>query len=411
MASTSEGTPTAPANPERPQKSGKAKRILGVVALIVLAGAGYEGWQWFSFGRFHEETDDAYLQADLVQLQARDTGYIAEILVPPNAPVAKGQLIARIDPADYELALDSARNGLDSAKSAEAQLEAQITAGEAAIRQAEASLTAAEATNDGAQKAWRRARELKTSSAGTQAALDAAEASARSAAAQVESARAALAQAQAQLAVLKAQLESARLEVRSARTDISKAQRDLDFTRIRAPFAGILTERLVEVGSYVAPGSRIGTLVPVGQIYVGANFKETQIAGIRPGAHVAIRVDAWPDETLHGTVHSLAAGTGQVFSLLPASNATGNFTKVVQRVPVRIEIDAQDRNRLPLRPGMSVIVEVDTRTGEDRPLMPEPAPAAPADPADPAPRPGAAATSALDGAAAENPHRVAQGKG
>ena len=389
MTSSSDPVPPAPQ-----PKSGKAKRILGIAALVVLAAVAYEGWRWFTHGRFHQETDDAYLQADLVMLQARDTGYIAEILVAPNAAVARDQVIARIDPQDYELALETAANALSSAESVTRQIEAQITAGRAAIQQAEAALTAAQATNDGAQKAYRRARELKTTSVGTQASLDQAEASAKAAAAQVASATAAQAQAEAQLAVLNAQADSARLQVRAARTGLRQAQRDLDFTQIRAPFDGILTERQIEVGSYVAPGSRIGTLVPVENLYVDANFKETQIAGIRPGGSVRIRVDAWPDTVLHGTVDSLTAGTGQVFSLLPSTNATGNFTKVVQRVPVRIRIDDKDRTRLPLRPGMSVVVEVDTRTGEDRPLMPAPVPAGTT-----APQPGAAATSALTGAA------------
>lgn len=385
MTSSSDPVPPASA-----PKSGKAKRILGIIALVVLAVVAYEGWRWFTYGRFHQETDDAYLQADLVMLQARDTGYIAEILVAPNAPVAKDQVIARIDPQDYELALETAANALSSAESATRQIEAQIIAGRAAIQQAEAALTAAQATNDGAQKAYRRARELKTTSVGTQAALDQAEASAKSAAAQVASATAAQAQAEAQLAVLNAQADSARLQVRAARTGLRQAQRDLDFTQIRAPFDGILTQRQIEVGSFVGPGARIGTLVPVGNLHVEANLKETQIAGIHPGASVQIRVDAWPDTVLHGTVDSLTAGTGQVFSLLPASNATGNFTKVVQRVPVRIRIDDKDRARLPLRPGMSVVVEIDTRTGEDRPLLPAPAPAETT-----APQSGDGATSAL----------------
>ncbi|MFT4013653.1 MAG: HlyD family secretion protein [Paracoccus sp. (in: a-proteobacteria)] len=373
-------------------KGGKAKRILTVLALVVLAAGGYEGWNWFSYGRFHEETDDAYLQADLVTLQARDTGYIAEILVAPNASVTRDQVIARIDPEDYRLALESAANSLATAESAKAQLQAQLIAGQAAIQQAQAALSAADATNDGAQKSYRRARELKNTSAGTQSAVDSAEATAKSAAAQVESARAALAQAQAELTVLQAKAESADLDIRAARTSLSKAQRDLDFTEIRAPFDGILTERQIEIGSYVAAGSRIGTLVPVADVYVEANFKETQIAHIHPGARVALTVDAWPDVELHGTVDSLTAGTGQVFSLLPASNATGNFTKVVQRVPVRIQIDAADRTRLPLRPGMSVVTTIDTRTGSAQPPAPATAPAT-ATPATATPQ--GAATSAL----------------
>lgn len=356
-----------------PGKGGKAKRVLAVLAVILLAVVGYEAYHWATFGRFHQETDDAYLQADLLVLQARDTGYVAEIAVAPNAAVAKGQLIARIDPADYELALEAARNALASAESKIGQIEAQIEAGQAAIQQAGAALAAAEAQKDGAQKAYQRARELKQSSAGTQAALDVAEANAKSTAAEVESARAAQLQAQAQLLVLRTQHDSANLDVRTAQTNVDKAQRDLGYTEIRAPFDGILTERQVEIGSWVVPGSRIGTLVPVADIYVGANFKETQIAGIRPGAEVTIRVDAWPDQILKGRVESLTAGTGQVFSLLPASNATGNFTKVVQRVPVRIAIEDADRAKLPLRPGMSVVVTVDTRTGSDQPVAPAPA--------------------------------------
>lgn len=371
MASSPNDQAAAPGGvtPAKKGKSGKAKRILGIAAVVVLAAAGYAGWNWFSYGRFHEETDDAYLQADLVTLLARDTGYISEIGIAPNAPVEKGEVIARIDPRDYQLALETAQNSLASSQSAVAQLEAQIVSGRAAIAQAEAALSAAEATRDGAEKAYRRATELMSSTAGNQATVDSTEATAKSAAANVKSAEAALAEAGAELTVLNAKLDSARLDVVSAGTSVKQAQRDLDFTEIRAPFAGILTEREIEVGSYVAAGSRIGTLVPVEQVYAEANFKETQIAGIKPGAEVRLTVDAWPDEELRGRVVSLTAGTGQVFSLLPASNATGNFTKVVQRVPVRIEIDAADRARLPLRPGMSVVVSVDTRTGAARPLM------------------------------------------
>lgn len=384
----------APAASTAKPKGGKAKRVLMVLGLLVLAIGGYEGWHWFSYGRFHQETDDAYLQADLITLQARDTGYVSEILVGPNASVAKNQVIARIDAEDYTLALETAQNGLASAISAQAQLDAQITAGKAAIQQADASLSAAAATNDGAQKSYRRARELKTSSAGTQAAVDSAEATAKSAAAQVESAKAAQAQAHAQLSVLAAKADSAKLDVRAAQTNVRKAQRDLDFTEIRAPFDGILTERQIEIGSFVTTGSRIGTLVPVNDIYVEANFKETQIASIHPGAKVNVTVDAWPDTILHGAVDSLTAGTGQVFSLLPASNATGNFTKVVQRVPVRIRIDAADRARLPLRPGMSALVEIDIRTGSPTALTPALAPDPALTPAVPKADP-AAATSAL----------------
>ncbi|MDN3714234.1 biotin/lipoyl-binding protein [Paracoccus cavernae] len=147
---------SAPAAP--PAKSGKAKRVLGLVALILLGVVAYEGYRWFTFGRFHESTDDAYLQADLVVLQARESGYITEIAIAPNAPVSRGQIIARIDPRDYEIALTAAQNSLEVAKSAGLQLEAQIVAAEATVRQGEALLIAAEAQNDGAQKAYQRAR-------------------------------------------------------------------------------------------------------------------------------------------------------------------------------------------------------------------------------------------------------------
>lgn len=166
-------------------KGGKAKRVLLILGAVVLAFAAYQGWHWFSIGRFHEETDDAYLQADLVILQAKDTGYIAEVMVAPNAAVTRDQIIARIDPEDYQLALEKAQNALASSQSAQAQISAQITSGHAAVEQAQAAITAASATSDGAQKSYRRAQDLRATTAGTQAALDQAEATAKSAEAQV----------------------------------------------------------------------------------------------------------------------------------------------------------------------------------------------------------------------------------
>jgi len=361
--------------------AGRAKRILGILAVAVIALAGYEGWHWWSFGRFHEETDDAYLQADLVTLLARDTGYISDILVAPNARVAKGQVIARIDAGDYQLALETAQNSLDSKESAVTTLDAQIDAQNAAIQGSQAALASAQATSDGAQKAYKRTLELKASTAFNQSTLDSAEATAKSAAAQVKNAEAALAGTQADLTVLKTQRAAAVIDVAAAQTALKQAERDLTYTDIRAPFDGVLTERQIETGSYVTAGTRIGTLVPVDRVYAEANFKETQIEHIRPGAEVAITVDAFPDQVLKGTIASLTAGTGQVFSLLPASNATGNFTKVVQRVPIRIEISAEDRARLPLLPGLSVVVSVATRTGSDEALPVAPAASSTADPA------------------------------
>ena len=348
----------------QPAKGGKAKRVLAIVALLVLVLAGWQGWRWYSHGRFHQETDDAYLQADLIMLQARDTGYVAEVLVAPNAPVKKDQVIAVIDPQDYALALEKAQNALALAESAQVQLDAQIVAGQAAIEQARAALAAAEATNDGAQKSFRRAQELKVTSAGTQAALDAAEATAKSASAQVASARAALSQAKAEVQVLEAKRDSAALDVRSAQTGLRLAQRDLDFTRVRAPFDGILTERQIEVGSFVTTGSRIGTLVPTGAVYVEANFKETQIGRMRPGQKAELLFDSYPDTPIEGRIDSLFAASGAQFSLLPPDNATGNFTKVVQRIPVKLTFAADNPLRGLIRPGMSVEVTVDLRSDE-----------------------------------------------
>ena len=362
---------------DKPKGSGKAKRVLLVLGVAAIAFGAYEGMHWWTYGRFHTSSDDAYLQADVIALQTRDTGYISEILVADNATVAEGQVIARIDRGDYDLALKRAENTLASAQSAVARIGAQIAAAEAGVGQAEAALAAAKATDEGAQAAYDRARNLRASDTGSQATLDNAKAAALSAAANVQSAAAAIAAAKGQVAVLNAQREEAVLAVAAAETGVAQARRDLDFTEIRAPFAGVLTRREIEVGSFVAAGSRVGSLVPMSKIYVEANFKETQIAGIRPGARVSMSVDAWPDAELRGHVTSLTAGTGAVFSLLPPQNATGNFTKVVQRVPVRIEIEPEDRARLPLRPGMSVVVEVDTRTGQDE-ALPTPQPTTPA---------------------------------
>ena len=357
---------TAGAAKEPPvEKSGRSKKILlGLLTAGVVFGA-YEGFGWWTHGRFFEETDDAYVSADITTVLSKVSGYVSEIAVSDNQSVAAGEVLLKIDDGDYRLAVTSAEDALGSAKAAVERISDQIAAGEASVRQAEAGLRAAEAAKEDADLTFERQQRLTKSSVASQASLDTARTTRMSQAANVDKAKAAVELAKANVAVLQSQKKEAIQSVHSAETALDKALRDLDFTIVRAPVDGILGNRAAQVGSFLQAGSRVAAIVPIRDAHIDANFKETQLGHIRPGATVSISIDAYPDEVLEGQVESISPATGSVFSLLPSENATGNFTKVVQRVPVRIQVDPADLQTHPLRAGMSVVVEVDTRTGTD----------------------------------------------
>jgi membrane fusion protein (multidrug efflux system) len=243
------------------------------------------------------------------------------------------------------------------------RLGKQQAAQEAAVDQARAQLASAKAGETRADLEMKRQQDLATRQINSRQSLEQAQANAEQAAASVQAALAAIESATANVAVLKAQQEEARRTLKQFETSLAKAERDLSFTVIRAPFDGVVGNRAVQVGDYVQPTQRLASLVPLDAIYVDANFKETQLAKLRPGQPVDIRVDAFPGRKLEGRVASVAPASGSVFSLLPPDNATGNFTKIVQRLPVRILIPADIAEQSVLRPGMSVVVDVNIKPG------------------------------------------------
>lgn len=354
---------TLAANPARPKKKAKGKIILlGLVAVGLAAGA-YEGQAWWRHGRFIEKTDDAYVSADITVILSKVSGYVATVERADNSFVRAGDILFRIDDGDYRLAVASAKNSLASAQATVDRISEQIKAGEVSIAEAEAGLLAVDAAKEDADLTFERQHTLTKNKVVSQASLDSARTARMSAAANVKKAAASVELAKANVAVLKSQQQEAIQAVKAAETALEKAERDLDFTVVRAPVDGIIGNRAAQIGSFLQAGSRLAAVVPISEAHVDANFKETQLDRIYPGAEVSMTVDAYPNTVLSGRVESISPATGSVFSLLPSENATGNFTKVVQRVPVKIEVAPEDVRTHPLRAGMSVIVEVDTRTG------------------------------------------------
>src|SRR5262245_20165534 len=355
----------APAQPPAaaPRRSWRLRGIAALAGLLLLGGGVYYGQYWWAQGRYLVTTDDAYVGAKNATLSPKVSGYIAEVAVEDNAEVAAGDVVARIDDGDYRLAVQNARDQIGVQQATIDRLGRQATAQLAAVDQAKAQLASAKAGATRTQLELKRQQDLATRQINSRQALEQAEANADQAVASVQAAEAAIEAASANVDVLKAQQEEARRTLQQYQTALAKAERDLSFTVIKAPFDGVIGNRAVQVGDYVQPTQRLASLVPMDAVYIDANFKETQLAGLKPGQPVSISVDALPGRTLEGRVASLAPASGSVFSLLPPDNATGNFTKIVQRLPVRILVPAEVAEQSVLRPGMSVIVSVNTKPG------------------------------------------------
>ncbi|HJZ33975.1 MAG TPA: HlyD family secretion protein [Hyphomicrobiaceae bacterium] len=351
-----------PAAPAGTGAKRKIVRLAGViVALAALAGGAMWGQYWWTQGRYLVSTDDAYVGARNATLSPKVSGYITEIAVEDNAQVTAGDVIVRIDDGDYRLAVANARDQIAVQQATVDRLGRQTAAQVAAVEQAKAQLSSAKAGETRSQLELRRQQDLATRQINSRQALEQAQANWEQAAAAVQSAEAAITAATANVDVLKAQQEEARRTLQQYQTALQKAERDLSFTVIKAPFDGVIGNRAVQVGDYVQPTQRLASLVPLDAVYIDANFKETQLARLKPGQPVSIKVDALPDRSLEGRVASVAPASGSVFSLLPPDNATGNFTKIVQRLPVRILLPADVTEQSLLRPGMSVIVSVNTK--------------------------------------------------
>ena len=379
--------PDAPANDQSPvTKPAEAparrklpkKALIGLAAAIALAAGGWYGYHWLTVGRFIVSTDDAYVHADATTLAAKVSGYVATIDVADNTYVHAGDVIARIDDGDYRLAVDTARDKLATQQATVARIGKQIEAQHASVEQAKAQLASAQAVDDA-----HRVRIEAPAGIGGQAIRQPADARAGA----VEprpggrrrakrAGRARCRHRQCRRAHGAATGGRAR-SCRSCKTALAKAERDLSFTVIRAPIDGVIGNRAMQVGDFVQTGQRLASLVPLADVYIDANFKETQLARLRPGQPVSISVDALPSRDITGTVASVSPASGSVFSLLPPDNATGNFTKIVQRLAVRIRLPADVADQRLLRPGMSVVVEREhqaaSRRRRQRPAGPPPA--------------------------------------
>ncbi|PZU91007.1 MAG: HlyD family secretion protein [Chelatococcus sp.] len=338
----------------------------GLVAAIAVVGWVIAShWdRWSGTGRF-QSTDDAFVAGDTTPLAAQVSGYVRTVAVDDYQPVKAGQLLAEIEPADYRAQRDLAVADLAAARASLASISDKRSVQASLIEQAEAQISIAQAEVVRAEAEAVRQRELlRKGLAGTEQLVEQADAAARKAVGSLALARAQLSQQQAELTALDATERGLAAQVVAAEARLKLAEDNLGYTRIVSPADGLGGARQVRRGQFVSPGTQIITVMPLGTLWVVANLKETQMSRVRAGEPVRITVDAFPGTTLTGRVASWSPGTGSVFALLPPDNATGNFTKVVQRIPVKITLDPNPALGALIRPGMSVVATIDTGSGE-----------------------------------------------
>jgi membrane fusion protein, multidrug efflux system len=353
--------PPAPTAPAR-KGGGRRRVVVSAIVLVALLGGGWFGYNYFTVGRFMVSTDDAYVGGDIATISPKVSGYVEAVEVTANQAVKAGDPMVTLDAGDYRIARDQAQAQIDTQNLTLKRIDAQIAGADAGVAQAEAQKTAAVAGQHNAVLSQQRAQSLTANAVGTQATLDAANAALEQANANVTAAEAAITAAKANVTVLQGQRAEAASLLKSQQLALDKADRDLSFTVLRAPYDGVVGNLSVQKGDLVSAGMKLAAVVPTRQLYIDANFKETQLARLVPGEKVTIHLDADDGAPIEGTIQSLAPASGSVFSLLPAENATGNFTKVVQRVPVRIALPQEALDSGKLRAGLSVVVEADTRT-------------------------------------------------
>lgn len=352
------------ATPVQPpvQKKKRKSFLLPIIGVALLAGAAWYGYDYWTTGRFMVSTDDAYVHGDIAVISPKVSGYVAKVDIVANQQVKAGDPLVTLDDGDYRNALEQAEAQLATQQLSLNRIDAQIAGGEAALAQAVAQKGALDAALQGAEINNKRATELQSKDVGTAASADNARIALEQAKANVAAGQANVVAAQANIELLKAQRKEAEGSIRTLELARDKAARDLSFTVLRAPYDGVIGNLSVQTGDLVSAGKRLASLVPMNQLYVDANFKETQLAQVVPGSKVKVHVDAFDDDAIEGTVQSISPASGSVFSMLPPENATGNFTKVIQRVPVRIVLSKEDIDKHHLRAGLSVVVDVDTRT-------------------------------------------------
>ena len=332
-------TPDAVAAQKASKKRWLRKLLLTGASLIALAGAAHFGWDYWTVGRFEISTDDAYVKADSTTIAPKVSGYIAAVLVGDNESVKAGQVLARIDNRDYKVALDQAQADVAATKAAVSNKQAALDAQQSVIEAARAALGVDQANQTFAEQDDKRYAHLATTGYGS--VQNAQQAASRIAAAKASVARdqASLVTALKQVDVLKAELAQAKATLARSEAAQNQAELNLSYTDIVSPGDGVIGNRTLRVGQYVQAGTQLMSVVPVAQAYIVANYKETQLTNVRPGQAVEIEVDTFPGVAVRGHVDSIAPASGQEFALLPPDNATGNFTKIVQRIPVKIVLD------------------------------------------------------------------------
>ena len=340
--------------PDRSAAKKRRRQILAAAAALVVALAA--GVYYFQCVLPYESTDNAFIEGNVIPMASQVPGRVAELLVKDNQAVKPGEVILKIDPRDYEASLAQARADLAAARSRVDQAQAQVKASQAKVAQVLAGAVAADAENQRAADELKRYESVE-SRAVSKSSVDLAQSQARAASANLEAARSQVKAAIADVTLCEAGVETANAAVKQAEAKLQQAELNLSYTQVTAPEEGRVTRRVVEQGAYIQPGQALMAIVPR-HYWVIANFKEIQLTHMRVGQPVEVVVDAYPDRTFKGHVESIQNGAGARFSLFPPENATGNYIKVVQRVPVKILLDDMPGNELALGPGMSVVPKV-----------------------------------------------------
>ncbi|MHC2148988.1 HlyD family secretion protein [Pseudomonas sp. 210_17 TE3656] len=333
---------------------------LGLLAFALIGAVGYASHWWLA-SRFIEGTDDAYVGADVTIISAKVPGYISEVTVLDNQFVKAGDVLARIDVRDYRAALAKAEGAVAAQQASLINLDAIEQLQQAVINQAKAQIDATDAEAQRAGSDHTRYQTLVRTQAVSVQSAQQVEATWKAARADRARADAGLMAARRQLDVIDSQRGQAQAALQQAQAEREQALLNIGYTELRAPVDGYVGNRRARVGAYAAAGSQLLSVVPAKGLWIDANFKEDQLAHMQVGQAVSIRADILPGREFHGHVESLAPATGAQFSVLPPENATGNFTKIVQRVPVRVRLDSVDADFGALRPGLSVVAQVNTR--------------------------------------------------
>ena len=365
MTEMTETARSRAATKARPRFSGsRVKEVALGLALAagIFAAADYGHYYWRT-GRYLVTTDDAYVDAHSALIAPKVSGYISEVPVDDNQRVKTGDVIARIEPRDYQTALDQARANVAAAQSSIDTLNEQIPQQQLAVQQAQQTVASDQAALVFSQQEFQRYAALAQTGYGTVQKAQQTQADIRQKQAALDRDTAGIASAKKQIAVLRAQLVQAQASLAQQQANAHQAELNLGYTTIIAPFDGTVGARTVQVGQYVQPGTQLMALVPMHAVYITANYMETQLTDVRPGQPVTVNIDTFPGVVVHGHVSSLSPASGQQFALLPPDNATGNFTKIVQRIPVKIELDRNDPLAGELRPGMSVEPTINTKPG------------------------------------------------